>query len=236
MVSARAPRSAGQRDVPLLVWRTESFRCWLSAQQQAGNQLEGGRLLWTFRVGPTGRWVLFWAFHARVYVAAEDRVKADEVVLGRPDLATLVAYRRAPVLADSEIVLVREFRSPAVTPDGFVRELPGGSGLTGGDPINQAVAEFTEETGFTIDPTRIRVHAARQPVATLAAHRQHAFSVELTEHEIDQLCADTRVHGLAGDTERTYVEVHRFGELLAGREVDWTTLGILTEILLSSPQ
>jgi hypothetical protein len=69
-------------------------------------------------------------------------------------------------------------------------------------------------------------------VATLAAYWQHVFSVELIEQEIGQMRADTRVHGLAGETERTYVEVHRFGELLAGRGVDWTTLGILTEILL----
>lgn len=48
-----APRAAGQRDVPLLLWRTRSFRAWLAAQEDAGNTLLGGRTSWTFRA-PTG--------------------------------------------------------------------------------------------------------------------------------------------------------------------------------------
>src|SRR5690606_15358987 len=42
-----ADRHGGQREVPLLVWRTAVFRGWLSAQEGAGNELRGARVEWT---------------------------------------------------------------------------------------------------------------------------------------------------------------------------------------------
>lgn len=38
-------------------------------------------------------------------------------------------HTAAPLTLLTAVVIVREFRSPATTVDGFVRELPGGSGL-----------------------------------------------------------------------------------------------------------
>ncbi len=109
--------------------------------------MRGGRLEWTFRVGPTRTTVLFWAFHAQLYVASEDRVKANEVVLSRPDISTVVAFHRGPTLRECRILLIREFRAPASTADGFVRELPGGSGLRG-DPLEQAAAGFARNPAW----------------------------------------------------------------------------------------
>lgn len=231
MIGDGARRAGGQRDVPLLVWRTPHFQNWLSAQQAARNELRSGRLMWTFRVGP-GQFVLFWAFHAAIYVAAEDRVKSNEVVISRPDVATVVAYRRAAALTDTEVVLVREFRSPATSADGFVRELPGGAGFKPAAPVEQATSELEEEISLVVDAPRIRAHGSRQPVATLSAHRQHVFSVELTEAEIAHLRTDSAAHGNPDESERTYVEIHRLGDLLATHDVDWATLGILTQVLL----
>ncbi|MCK2245410.1 MULTISPECIES: nucleoside 2-deoxyribosyltransferase domain-containing protein [unclassified Crossiella] len=231
-----ARRTGGQRHAPLLLWRTSSFQNWLTAQETAGNQLRSGRLEWTFRVGPDRDIVLFWAFHAVIWIAAEQREKANEVVLSRPDLSTVVAYHRAPELANSEIVLVREFRSPATTADGFVRELPGGSSLAPSSPSEQAVAELAEETGITVAPDRVHLHHARQPTATLSGHQQHVFAVELTPDELDLARSDRRTHGVAGDTEHTHVEVHRYADLLAAPTVDWATLGAITSVLLTDQE
>lgn len=228
-LGAGAVRQGGQREVPLLLWRTSSFRAWLSAQEKAGNELRGGRLEWTFRVGPTRTVVLFWAFHAQLYVAAEDRIKANEVVLSRPDISTVVAYHRAPSLRECRILLIREFRSPAATADGFVRELPGGSGLRG-DPLEQAAAELREETGLTIATDRFRAHAARQPVATVSTHQQHVFSVELSEDEIAAAEAVTAL-GNAQETEQTYPMIMTVGAMLDGHGVDWATIGAITQVL-----
>jgi hypothetical protein len=40
--------------------------------------------------------------------------------------------------------------------------------------------------------------------------------------------ADPGPHG-AGGSERTYVEVWRVGDLLAGTGVDWTTIGTIMQ-------
>ncbi|MFF9074605.1 NUDIX hydrolase [Streptomyces sp. NPDC014872] len=227
-----APRAAGQRDVPLLLWRTPSFRAWLAAQEDAGNTLLGGRISWTFRVGPHRSHVLLWAYAARIHVAAEDRVKGNEVVLGRPDLTSVVAYRPAPRWQDTEIVLVREFRSPARTPDAYIREVPGGSSAKPGDPRLTAAAEFTEETGLPLSPARLHLVGTRQAAGTLSAHTQTAYAVELSPHELEQLRADTTSHGNADETEHTHVEVARLADILrpdGPHAVDWTTLAVILQ-------
>ena len=232
-----APRVAGQRDVPLLLWRTRSFRNWLAAQEEAGNTLLGGRTSWTFRVGPDRSHVLMWAYAARIHVAAEDRVKDNEVVLGRPDLTSVVAYRPAPRWQDTEVVLVREFRSPARTPDAYIREVPGGSSAKPGDPGLVAAAEFTEETGLPLSPARLHLVGTRQAAGTLSAHTQTAYAVELSAHELEQLRADTTRHGNADETEHTHVEVARLADILrpdGPHAVDWTTLAVILQAVQPS--
>ncbi|MER7688241.1 NUDIX hydrolase [Streptomyces sp. NPDC097610] len=227
-----APRAAGQRDVPLLLWRTPSFRAWLASQEDAGNTLLGGRISWTFRVGPHRSHVLLWAYAVRIHVAAEDRVKGNEVVLGRPDLTSVVACRPAPRWQDTEIVLVREFRSPARTPDAYIREVPGGSSAKPGDPRHTAAAEFTEETGLPLSPARLHLVGTRQAAGTLSAHTQTAYAVELSTHELEQLRADTTSHGNADETEHTHVEVARLADILrpdGPHAVDWTTLAVILQ-------
>lgn len=228
-----AARIGGQRDVPLLLWHTPSFRAWLAVQEEAGNELLGGRIAWTFRVGPTRSHVLFWAYAARVWVTAEQREKSNEVVLGRPDLSTVVAFRPAAQWLDSEVVLVREFRSPARTADGFIRELPGGSAPKTGDPRQVAADEFAEETGLRLSPDRLHPVGVRQSAGTVSVHTQAVYAVELSDAELDQLRADHAGHGNTAETERTYVEVARVGHLLHAETpaVDWTTLGIITQAI-----
>lgn len=230
-----APRAGGQRDVPLLLWRTPSFRAWLAVQEDAGNTLLGGRTSWTFRVGPRRSHVLLWAYAARIHVAAEDRVKDNEVVLGRPDLTSVVAYRPAPRWQDTEIVLVREFRSPARTPDAYIREVPGGSSAKPGPRVT-AAAEFTEETGLPLSPDRLHLVGTRQAAGTLSVHTQTAYAVELSAHELEQLRADTTSHGNADETEHTHVEVAQLADILrpdGPHAVDWTTLAVILQAVPS---
>jgi len=134
-----ALRRGGERSVPLMVWRTPGFQQWYTAQLAAGNELRGGRIVWTFR--PAGA-LFYWALLAEVYVAAEDRMKIGEVVLSRPDVSVVVLYRRAAVADETQVVLVREFRTAG---HGFVHELPGGSGP--GEPSEQALDEVPRRPG-----------------------------------------------------------------------------------------
>lgn len=239
-IGVGSARRGGQRHVPLLVWRTAAFRQWLDAQQDAGNVLRGGRLEWTHRVGPRRQTVFFWAFHAEIWIAAEQRVKSNEVVLSRPDVSAVVAYTRAESLDECEVVIVREFRTPGASADGFVRELPGGSGFHPSGavdvetPAEQAVGELAQETGIRVEAGRVRVHQVRQPAATTSSHQLHVHAVELTGEEMEPVRADDTVHGIAPDTERTYVEVHTYRALRTLGLVDWATLGAITSVLLEA--
>jgi hypothetical protein len=238
-VGSGARRNGGEREVPLLVWRTDSFQRWYAAQRAAGNTLRGARVVWTFRVGPAYRLVHYWALHVRLHVAAEDRVKDNEVVISRPDTVAVALYRRAATLDDTIVVLVREFRSPASTRDGFVHELPGGASPGAGagtaGPAAQAVAEVEEETGLVIDAGRLRAHGSRQLAATLSAHHAHLFTAEITDAELERLRRAQGVpHGVAADSERTWVEITTYGEVRAGAAVDWATLGMLTQAVLAA--
>jgi 8-oxo-dGTP pyrophosphatase MutT (NUDIX family) len=234
MIGSGADRGGGRRHVPLIVWRTPSFQSWLDAQERAGNELRAARLEWTFRIGAQSRKVFFWALHAEIYVRAEGRTKTNEIVLSRPDTSAVMAYKPASTVADTEIVLIREFRSPSSSSDGFVLELPGGSHPSPIDPATLALIELAEETGLDISPDRLVAHHSRQLAATVTAHRQFLYSVKLTEPEIDKVRHTTTPHGLTSDTEITYPQVLTVRDLIATGRADWTTLGAITEVLLGS--
>ncbi len=211
-IGSGAYRRAGERSVPLPVWRTEEFRQWYAAQSAAGNTLLDGRVVWRFED-------FYWALHVRVHVAAEDRVKDNEVVLSRPDVSAVVLYVPGPTPRETQVVLVREFRSPGA----YVHELPGGSGP--GGPLEQAVAEVAEETGLVLDPRRLRAHGSRHVAATMSAHRAHVFSAELTPAELSALRP-----GVDG-TERTFPDVVTYGDLLERPPVDWSTVWMVAQVL-----
>jgi 8-oxo-dGTP pyrophosphatase MutT (NUDIX family) len=233
MLGNGAERMAGEREVPLLIWWTPSFQQWYAALKGAGNSLVGARQVWNVRVGPQQKFLLFWALHVNIYIAAEDRYKSNEHVIGRPDISTVMMYRRAEQLDDSTVVLIREFRSHASTSDGYVRELAGGSSFKPDrNPLEVAASEAHQEAGITLEPSRFREHEARQLVATMSVHKAHLFSVEITEEELDWLREQAGVaHGVAEETERTYVEITTLGEIRRNANIDWSMLGMILQVL-----
>jgi 8-oxo-dGTP pyrophosphatase MutT (NUDIX family) len=233
MLGSGEYRSYGEREVPLYIWRTPHFQNWYRALRSAGNRLDGARVEWTFRVGPEKKFVLFWALRANVFIASEGRNKTNEVMLSRPDIATIVMYCPAERFENTEVVLIREFRTPVSNHSGFVYEIPGGSTFKpAGDPLKIASDECAEETGLRIEPDRICMHNARQLVATISAHKAHLFSVVLTPDEIKKLRSQKGVaHGVSEDTERTYVEVRTVSEILGCQLVDWSMLGMILSVL-----
>lgn len=226
-IGTGAPRADGERHVPLLVWAAPEFRHWYAAQRAAGNTLRDAGVVWTLRVSGA---LVYWAARVSVAIAAEDgRIKDNEVVVGRPDISAVVLYRRGATVRDTQLVLVREFRSPGCASDGYVHEFPGGSGGFA-DPAQAARAELAEETGLALGPERLRAHGVRQLAATMSVHRGHVFSAEVTAEELARLTAAPGPHG-SGDTERTWVEATTYGELLDGGRADWATMGMAAQVL-----
>ncbi len=79
-------------------------------------------------------------------------------------------------------------------------------------------------------------HGSRQATATLSTHRVHLFSARIDEAELARLVAlRQRAHGDGGE-ERTWVEVTTFGSIRRSRSVDWTTLGMLAQVLLADAE
>ncbi len=232
-IGAGAERTGGERMVPLHIWNLPHFQSWMQAVKHAGNRLDGARLLRAFRVGPTKNFTFAYVLYVDVHITSEGRNKTNEFIVARPDIATIVAYCKRPALMDTEVVLIREFRSPARTADGFIREVPGGSSWKlGEDPFVTAAHELFEETGFSVEPSRLRRIGARQLCGTLSVHQAHVFACEVTEAELENLRKQEKngtVHGVVEDTERTYVEVHRLGDLLdpASNAVDWSMVGMI---------
>lgn len=232
-VGEGALRVGGECQVPLYLWKKPEFQAWYQTQRAAGNRLDGATVVWTCRVGPNKERIFLFALHVNVHVTAENRNKTNEVVVFRPDISAVVLYRRNTFdWRDTKVALVREFRSPAHTLDGMIHELPGGSSWKAKEsPVEVAAHEVEEETGFKLDPSRIRWHSARQIAGTLSAHKGAVFSAALTPQEMSSLEAQTGYHGVVEDTERTYVEVKTVQEILSNDLVDWSTLGMILNVV-----
>lgn len=229
-------RMGGETQVPLNVWSTSSFQSWYRAQKTAGNRLDRARVEFTIRKGLGRRWIYMWGMWVDIFVARENRHKYNETVLARPDISVVAMYRRAADPLDSKIVMVREFRSPAATADGFIWELPSGSSFKPNKTLLETAAEEAwEETGLSIDPKRLKFHGARQLAGTLSAHKAHVFSAELIDTEFDWLKQQEGVVHGAGDEgetgERTYVEIKSLREIMLEQLADWTTIGIILSVI-----
>lgn len=227
MLGKGAERIGGERTIPLFIWKLDSFQAWYKAQTKAGNRLDDAKLLYTFRPGFKS-FVFMWVVKADVYIASEKRHKTNEFVLSRPDVSSIMLWKKENTLEDSKVIIIKEFRTPATTEDGFVRELVGGSSKKTENPEKVAAEEVLEETGFAVEPERLKYHQSRQLCATLSAHKSHFYSVELNKKELEWFESQKDiVHGVEEDTERTFIEIYSVKELLENDLVDWTTMGMV---------
>jgi 8-oxo-dGTP pyrophosphatase MutT (NUDIX family) len=234
-IGGGAQRQGGEAAVPLEIWETESFQRWLAAQKKAGNRLDDARIEAITRVRARGNLVFLWVMYVKVWIQGEGRHKENEWVIGRPDISSVMLYLPHPgEPMETEIVLVREYRSPATNSQAIIYELPGGSSFRPGvHPRTLALQEVREETNITLhDGDKLRGHMVRQLAGTLSAHKCHLFSWELTPEEmsdIEEMAG--RTFGEREDTEQTTLLVKSLRELLNSDLVDFATLGMIMQAL-----
>ena len=229
-------RTGGEREIPLFLWNTKSFQDWYQSQKRAGNRLDGAKIYWTFKVGKNKDRVFYWAIHPNIYIASENRNKTNECVISRFDISSVILYKKQPDILDSEIVLIREFRSPARNSQGFVWELPGGSSPDTSDPLKTIVDETFEEVGLSLDKSRFEPINSRQLAATMSAHHGILFAVELADEEMEWLKSQKDIpHGADYPNnptgEQAYTEVVKLKDILYNNLVDWSNLGMIFSVL-----
>jgi len=232
-------RMDGERYVPVEVYKTPMFQAWYGNLKAVGNRLDEAKLLWSFHIpGKSDLGIFSYILWAKVWIAAEQRWKENEWVFARTDVACTVLYQGSEELLDTEIVLVKEFRVPARTPDGFIHEVPGGSCEAADDSAKEsALREVYEETGLVISKDRLRYVSSRQALGILSSHQVHCYAAELTDVEMAQakkLAAEGVTFGEEQDTELTYVEVTTVRDLLQKEDADWTTVGLVMRALTNT--
>jgi 8-oxo-dGTP pyrophosphatase MutT (NUDIX family) len=234
MLGIGEERRDGERYVPLFIWKTPSFQSWYRSQCRSGNTLNQAELLYTFRPG-FKKFVFLWILKVNIHIEAEDRDKTNEFVLSRTDISSVLMYYPADSLLDYQVILIKEFRSPANTEDSFIRELAGGSSFKPGEePEEVAIEEVFEETGLRLDDSRLIAHGGRQLCGTFSAHKSYLYSYRLTQQELEWLESQKGiVHGNIEDTEMTFIEVYRVSQLMEDPLTDWSTLGMLLSVLVS---
>jgi hypothetical protein len=230
-------RKDGEKTVPLSIWQTKQFQNWYQSQLKVGNKLISAELLWHFVIHKVN-FVFAYALQVKIWVAAENRIKSNEFIISRPDISVVVAYWRHPSKPlESEVILIKEFRSPARTADGFVHELPSGSSFKAGEAVQLASDELFEETGIKIKSDRFQYVASKQLAATWSTHFADVYAIELKKEEIDmakQMAALGKSYGVAADTEKTYIAVCQVKEV--GKYVDWAMEGMIYRVILNSPE
>jgi 8-oxo-dGTP pyrophosphatase MutT (NUDIX family) len=152
-------------------------------------------------------------------------------MVARTDICSAVLYKKGNSMDETEIVLVKEFRSPANNSECFIYEIPGGSSIKPEDNIDVIHDEIKEELGLDIDKNKLEYINSRQLAGTLSSHKSHLYKLELTEEEITKLKNDKSVHGVEEDTERTYIKVVTLKEILEKDLLDWTNIGMIMQVI-----
>ena len=236
-IGAGALRFGGERNIPIFLWCAPHFQEWYQSQRAVGNYLNEAEVLFMPQTGSTDK-VFYWAVHANIHIASEDRDKKNksEIIFSRWNISSIVLYRKTDNFMDTEVVLVREFRSPMNNSSGFIWELPGGSSPDFSlSPLQIAEEEVWEEVGLKIDPDRFVPHGSRQLMGTMSAHKANLFSVELTEEELAWLktqkgiARGVSLHDPSG--ERAYTEIKMVYEIIAEDLVDWSNVGMIMAAL-----
>lgn len=233
-IEKEAPRSGGDRYVPLYIWNTPQFQSWYETQTAVGNYLNSAKVLFTYHHVKRQFGLFLFILRANVYVAAESRIKAFDFLLARTDISSVLLWKRNETIEDSEVVLVREFRPSVSNKNCYIVELPSGStpDPKENEPLHVAVEEVWEETGFAISPERLKFNMARQLVGPLSSHKSHLYSAELTEEELDWFKGQADiVHGNVNSGERTFIEVRKVKDLFKNDDLDWSTLGQIIAVI-----
>lgn len=227
-----AERIDGERCVPLYIWEHPGFQSWYGNLRAAGNVLAEAKVEDVFLL-PNGK-VFSFRLWCNIYIDAEKRYKNNEFFITRNDISSCVLYYPRPDPMETDIIIVKEFRTPGNNKTGYVYEVPGGSSFKPGIDMKETIIEeIHEETGFRLNISKLEFCGNRQLAATMLTHQSHLWAYELDAYELEEMKRLTiGTHGVAADTELTYVEVKKIHQLLADGLLDWSNLGQVLSVVI----
>lgn len=228
-----AERSGTDVLIPLNVWNHQGFKNWHKSVYDIGNSIADIKTEYVKHVNDNIFFVSIWA---KIYIRDENRYKDNEIAFMRSDISSCVLFRKDKNnILNSDIVLIKEFRTPVNNITGKVWKITGGSSFKNDiSAFNIIIEEIQEELGINIDSERLMYYQARQLQATTLTHKSHLYYCELNDAEIDYLISQKDiVKGNISETERTYTEVVKLSSILNTEVVDWSNLGQILSIILS---
>lgn len=193
--------------IPSNVWSSQHFQNWYSLLKEAGNISQSFHVVSVYPEMPGP--LFFFMAKVSVYVSSEDRYKSNEVILGRPDISSIIPYY-IDEYGEKHILLVKEFRSPVVNHKGYVYEFPGGSAGSHEyiSAIKNACKELEEEAGLCISEERVEYIGVRQLASTFSIHQSYLYKVRMTSEEyllMKQYSESQKVFEDDWGCERTFV-------------------------------
>lgn len=248
-----ALRRDGEAAVPLNIWQDKTFSDWYIAQTKiCQNVLENLHVEYVYfrRYESCSRpQSKIWCVRPKIRITKENRFKDNELVIGRPNMSSVLMYYDysvGGVPADPmywEIVLIKEYRAAVMNIHGLVLELPGGSIEPLKGPhyldirIASAIREVEEEVGITLDPSRLEDVADRQTMATLTACTNDLFTYRLNYREHADLTnkrLKRRMDQAEDNAENTGFEFHTVRDLLSKHSsIDWVNMGMIMSFIVS---
>jgi len=232
LVGSGVYREGAETDVPLFIWNTPTFQHWYKAQKSVGNELRYADVQYIYKPAPKKDFVFLWILYVQVYIAAEDRIKDNELVLARTDMCCGVLYYKGKTPIETKVILVKEFRSSVSNDECYVYEIPGGSSKTSEDDYTIVQDEINEELGFVVNTDKLIDEGKRQVMSTFSAHKIHLYSYELSDDELKVIESQlNEVHGIEEDSERTYTVIKTLDEILNENLLDWVNIGQILSIL-----
>lgn len=229
-----AIRNGGETKIPLYIWNHIAFQNWYNDLRTAGNRIDDAKVEYVKRVGKNQEILFFISLWAKVFIASENRHKENEIVFMRNNISSCVLYNideENPL--NSDIVIVKEFRTPVSNYSGMVWEVPGGSSFKNAETAEQVIInELHEETGIEIDPSRLVFEGSRQLQATTLSHKCFLYSCKINGTEVEEIKTKAgKAFGNIEDTEMTYVEVVKLESILKTDLIDWSNVGFILSVI-----
>lgn len=217
-------RSDGEREVPLMIWRTQSFQQWYVNHKNAGNGLVHARVVSVITKTVIDKTVVSWTMRVDIYVKHAGAVKLGEIVSSRADSAALIIHHSARDICKSEFVLLRVF-NPMF---GLTWRFPTMQLDSGKDLLAEATAICRRVFCVDVPLGRAKPIRLHQASADVSAHFVQGVAIELSAANIRTI---GNKRPLVNSGALPEIEVVTLRSALCSKMADLSTIGIMTTTL-----